>query len=129
MKTVMPKERTPIEIAIWGTDKRIPVPETWDEWIEVAKRDVFGKEIPRRTPNFSNYLWLDPIVADRKAITRFAWACGDDNPLYTDPDYAAKSRYGCLIAPPGFPVSIIYTSGSDWGGIIRQPGGLRVAVN
>jgi acyl dehydratase len=27
---------------------------------------------------------------------------GDDNPLYTDPDYAASTRWGGLIAPPGF---------------------------
>ncbi len=121
MKTVMPKDRTPMEIGIWGTDKPIPVPETLDEWIEVAKRDVSGKKIPKES-GWSNYLWLDPIVADRKTITRFAWTCGDDNPLYTDPDYAAKARYGCLIAPPGFPLSIVYTSGSVWGGVFTRPG-------
>jgi acyl dehydratase len=27
---------------------------------------------------------------------------GDDNPLYTNPDYAASTRWGGLIAPPGF---------------------------
>jgi hypothetical protein len=27
---------------------------------------------------------------------------GDDNPLYTDPDYAATTRWGQVIAPPGF---------------------------
>jgi acyl dehydratase len=27
---------------------------------------------------------------------------GDDNPLYTDPDYAATTRWDGLIAPPGF---------------------------
>jgi acyl dehydratase len=27
---------------------------------------------------------------------------GDDNPLYTDPDYAASTRWGGLIGPPGF---------------------------
>jgi acyl dehydratase len=30
---------------------------------------------------------------------------GDDNPLYTDPDYAASTRWGGLIAPPGFNAS------------------------
>lgn len=36
------------------------------------------------------------------AIARFAEAVGDTNPLYWDEEYAAKSRYGSIIAPPGF---------------------------
>lgn len=39
---------------------------------------------------------------ERGAIARFAEAVGDFNPLYTDGEYAAKSRYGSIIAPPGF---------------------------
>ena len=30
----------------------------------------------------------------------FVRGYGDDNPLYCDPDYAAKTRWGTLIAPP-----------------------------
>ncbi|RJP70047.1 MAG: MaoC family dehydratase [Candidatus Abyssobacteria bacterium SURF_17] len=36
-------------------------------------------------------------------IRRFAQAIGDDNPLYYDEEYAKKSRYGGIIAPPTFP--------------------------
>lgn len=36
------------------------------------------------------------------AIQRYAQAVGDPNPLYNDPDFARKTRYGRLIAPPGF---------------------------
>ena len=32
----------------------------------------------------------------------FANGCGDDNPLFCDPDYAKKTRWGGLIAPPLF---------------------------
>jgi acyl dehydratase len=39
----------------------------------------------------------------------FAYGYGDDNPLYCDPDYAAKTRWGKLIAPPTF----LYTMGED----------------
>ena len=36
------------------------------------------------------------------AIARFAEAVGDPNPLYWDQDFAGKSVYGSVIAPPGF---------------------------
>jgi len=36
------------------------------------------------------------------AIQRYAQAIGDPNPLYNDADFASKSKYGRLIAPPGF---------------------------
>jgi acyl dehydratase len=39
----------------------------------------------------------------------FAFGYGDDNPLYCDPDYAATTRWGGLIAPPTF----LYTMGED----------------
>ena len=39
---------------------------------------------------------------EKGAIRRYADAVGDDNPLYYDEEYARKSRYGCIIAPPGF---------------------------
>ena len=37
----------------------------------------------------------------------FAQGYGDDNPLYCEPDYARKTRWGGLIAAPAF----IYTIG------------------
>jgi len=36
------------------------------------------------------------------AIQRYAQAIGDPNPLYNDPDFASKTKYGRLLAPPGF---------------------------
>ena len=39
---------------------------------------------------------------EKGAIARFAEAVGDPNPLYWDEEYAKKSRYGSIIAPPGF---------------------------
>jgi acyl dehydratase len=36
------------------------------------------------------------------AIRRYAEAVGNPNPLYHDVEYARKSRYGGVIAPPGF---------------------------
>ena len=42
--------------------------------------------------------WIETTTKD--AIQHFAWGQGDDNPLWVDKDYAAKSPAGGLIAPP-----------------------------
>ena len=39
---------------------------------------------------------------ERGAIKRYAYATDDDNPLYWDDEYAAASKHGDIIAPPGF---------------------------
>ncbi len=36
---------------------------------------------------------------DSKTIGSYALSIGDDNPLYTDPDYGKNTRYGTQIAP------------------------------
>ncbi|UCD56877.1 MAG: MaoC family dehydratase N-terminal domain-containing protein [Candidatus Hydrogenedentota bacterium] len=43
------------------------------------------------------------MEVEKGHIRRFAQAIGDDNPLYYDEEYAKKSRYGSIIAPPTFP--------------------------
>ena len=42
--------------------------------------------------------WIE--VASRDAIRHFAWGVGDNNPLWLDAAYAAKSPYRTIIAPP-----------------------------
>jgi acyl dehydratase len=39
------------------------------------------------------------------AIGHFAFGCGDDNPLFHDPEYGAATRWHGQIAPPTFPIS------------------------
>ncbi len=60
-----------------------------------ALRERIGKKIERTLEP-----WVREVTAD--AIRHYAHGIGDDNPLWTDPDYAAKSPYGTLIAPPTF---------------------------
>lgn len=45
-----------------------------------------------------------PVVfeVEKGAIKRYADAVDDRNPLYWDEEYARNSRYGSIIAPPGF---------------------------
>lgn len=40
--------------------------------------------------------------ASRDSVRHYAWGLGDDNPLYSDPEYAKKTRWGGIIAPPTF---------------------------
>ncbi len=40
--------------------------------------------------------------ATRDNIRHYAHGIGDDNPLWCDPDYAAKTEHGEVIAPPSF---------------------------
>ncbi len=40
--------------------------------------------------------------ATRDNIRHYAHGIGDDNPLWCDPDYAAKARFGTIVAPPSF---------------------------
>jgi len=46
----------------------------------------------------------EPVTfkVEEGAIQRYAQAIGDPNPLYNDVEYAAKSRHGRLMCPPGF---------------------------
>ncbi|MDP2951974.1 MAG: MaoC family dehydratase N-terminal domain-containing protein [Chloroflexota bacterium] len=69
-------------------------------------------------------------VATKDAIRHFAWGIGDSNPLWTDEEYARKSKWGCLLAPPcilyamdrgasghlggGLPGIHAMFSGTDW---------------
>lgn len=40
--------------------------------------------------------------ATRDGIRHYAHGIGDDNPLWCDPDYAAKTKYGTIVALPSF---------------------------
>jgi len=40
--------------------------------------------------------------ATRDAIRHYAHGIGDDNPLWCDPDYAANTKYGAVVALPSF---------------------------
>ena len=46
--------------------------------------------------------WPHNIEVTQDAIRHYAFALGDDNPLYCDPNYAESTRWDGLIAPPTF---------------------------
>ena len=55
--------------------------------------------------------------ATRTAILRFCEGIGDDNPLWTDAAYAARSRYGRLVAPPSFIFACLAGIQVGWPGL------------
>ena len=70
-----------------------------DAWVEMTET-MTGGVCRERQP------WNTDVTAD--AIRHFAYGTDDDNPLWTDPEYAAKSSLGTLRAPPAFLVSVLY---------------------
>ena len=70
-----------------------------DEFIAKTK-ELTGTEVRERDA------WNTGASAD--AIRHFAYGTDDDNPLWLDSGYAAKSRYKKLVAPPTFLVSVLY---------------------
>ncbi len=54
-------------------------------------------------------------LASQDTIRHAAMAVGDDNPLYIDRDYAEKSHFGSLVAPPMFPYAATSASAATGG--------------
>ena len=70
-----------------------------DAFVERSKA-LTGKEVRERE------CWN--TLASRDAIRHYAFGTSDGNPLWLDPEYAAKTRHGKIIAPPGFLTSVLY---------------------
>jgi len=63
--------------------------------------------------------------ATRLSILKFADGIGDTNPLWRDPEYAEKTRYGTIVAPPSWVFSVF--SGVQYS--FRGVGGFHSASN
>lgn len=53
-------------------------------------------------------------VATEDSIRHFAHGIGDDNPLYCEPEYAAQTPWGEVIAPPMYPMSMGLPVPVEW---------------
>src|SRR4051794_34057208 len=77
--------------------------------------DLMRRRIGYPNPTVRKGWLTEPynIRASQEAFRRYAvFTNGDDNPLYSDPDYPAKTRWGAPIAPAGFEMSM---------GVTRNP--------
>ncbi len=66
--------------------------------------------LPEEVTKFIGLTSTSIFEVEKEVIRRFADAVDDSNPLYWDEEYAKKSRYGSIIAPPGF-ISSYWFSG------------------
>lgn len=56
-----------------------------------------------------------PEEVSTSSIRRFAMAVGDANPLYVDEEYAKKSKYGGIIAPPVYLTAVNHDAFAEIG--------------
>lgn len=69
-------------------------PTIKEEAIEELRQRI-GKKVPDTVEP-----WVEEATKD--AIRHYAFGIGDDNPLWTDLEYARKTHFGTIIAPPCF---------------------------
>jgi acyl dehydratase len=74
-----------------------------DESVDLMRRRI-GFPNPTLRTGTVDEPWN--IACSDDAVRRFAICIGDDNPLFTKPEYAAKTRWGGVIAPPAFEKSM-----------------------
>jgi hypothetical protein len=55
--------------------------------------------------------------ATRMAILKFADGIGDPNPLWRNEEYAKKTRWGSIIAPPSWVFSVFAGINFGWAGL------------
>jgi acyl dehydratase len=70
-----------------------------DTFVERSEA-LTGKEVRERE------CWN--TLASRDAIRHYAFGTSDGNPLWLDPEYAARASHGAILAPPGFLTSVLY---------------------
>jgi acyl dehydratase len=87
-------------IVVAGSEADIKQSEEWQNAVSYKildadierQRQLIGYWEPMKTAEYVQTLSHD-------SIRNWAYGCGDDNPLFTDPDYARKTRWGGVIAP------------------------------
>lgn len=64
--------------------------------------------------------------ATRLAIIKFADGVGDVNPLWHDPEYAEKTRYGRIVAPPSWVIGCFCGEQFGWPGLAGYHSGAEI---
>ena len=86
-----------------------------DFWKDNAQRKTWDQIVPGEPrPTI-------PYLLTLEAIQKYCRSVNDLNPLYFDEEYARRSRYGGLIAPPSIHILLMFscTPTDDW---MRSPG-------
>ena len=84
------------------TDAKTDIKQS-EEWQKAVAYEILDSDIERQRKLIG--FW-EPMktaeyvqTASVDSIRNWAYGCGDDNPLFTDPNYAKKTRWGGVIAP------------------------------
>jgi len=86
-----------------------------DFWKDASRRKTWDDIVPGELrPTI-------PYLLTQEAIHAYCRSVGETNPLYFDEDYARRSMYGGLIAPPSIHILLMFacTPADDW---MRSPG-------
>lgn len=81
---------------------------TFEEYVEDSKK-LIGFPVDYDNHGVVMVLSNDPKdyqvytrTVDLRAVRQFCFALGDNNPLYTDPVYGRRTRWGIMLAHPSF---------------------------
>jgi acyl dehydratase len=86
-------------------DDRIERGRITDEAVAQMRKRI-GYPNPTIRSGIVTLPWNTQCTPD--AIRHWVEGYGDDNPLYVDPEYGSRTRWGSQIAPPGFEATMGY---------------------
>ncbi len=96
-----------------SAEKLSPIEQVYEDWKKKIGRVYTSEEHRARGPEYRKPFYNTEVTLD--GIRHFVDGIGDLNPLYKDPEYAKKTKYKCLVAPPNFIYSITYAQyPDDW---------------
>lgn len=84
------------------TDAKTDIKQS-EEWQKATAYEILDEDIERQRKLIGHWEPMKTAeyvqTASEDSIRNWAYGCGDDNPLFTDPNYAKKTRWGGVIAP------------------------------
>lgn len=103
--------------------------EKEDKKVQLSEGKITDEALEELRSRVGSKFRIDPFhtLVCSDTVRHFVDGVGDVNPLYRDPEYAAKTRYGKVVAPPSWLYSVFPTwvpqglqgvhafhSGNDW---------------
>lgn len=91
------------------------------EEVRMAEATISEEMIEEMRSKIGTKLRIDSSIfneeATRLAIKKFAEGVGDTNPLWSDEQYAKKTKYACLVAPPSWVIGVFAGLQFGWRGL------------
>ncbi len=89
--------------------------------VKMAEAELSSELIEEMRKKAGKKLYVDDVIfndkATKRAIKRFADAIGDPNPLWRNPEYAKKTKYNSIVAPPSWIFSALSGVQFGWRGL------------